>query len=363
MRIDELYPHIWQPLLQRRAQLPHALLFIGQRGLGKFALGKAIAAALLCEQPGQAGEACGQCPACGWQAQGHHPDFRLLQPAAAANHGSGETDSAVSGDGGDGGERGTAGEDSGKTVKKKASQWITIDQVRGLEDFLHVGTHRQGARVVLINPAEAMNRAAANALLKALEEPLPGTVFLLMASEAHRLLPTIRSRCQTIPVLRPAHAVAVEWLKQAAVTDAERWLALAGGAPFLALELAGSGEKTLFDAWLAQAVRAAEGEVLACAAELDKVLKADPRPGAVKRLIEWAQKWLHDLLLAGRALPPRYYLEQQALLQRLAGRSETRKLLAFNRKTLQYRAQSEQPLNNRLFLEEFFAGYSSLFRR
>lgn len=354
MKVDGLYPHIWQHLHRRRAQLPHALLLIGQRGLGKFALAKEIAAALLCERPTKEGQACGNCPACGWQAQGNHPDFRLLQPSAAQNSDTADTE---------GNEGNAATEENGKPARKKASQWITIDQVRSLEDFLHVGTHRQGARLVLINPAEALNRAAANALLKALEEPLPGTLFLLISSESHRLLPTIRSRCQTIPVLRPAHAVAVEWLQQAGVADADHWLALAGGAPCLALDLASSGEKMLFDAWLAQAVRAADGEVLACAAELDKVLKADNRPAAIKRLIEWAQKWLYDLVLASHALPPRYYLAQEARLHRLAGRSEPRKLLAFNRKTLQYKKQCEQPLNNRLFLEEFFLGYSSLFRR
>jgi DNA polymerase-3 subunit delta' len=71
--------------------------------------------------------------------------------------------------------------------KKKPSQQITIDQVRALDDFLHVGTHRHGARLVLLNPAEAMNRPTANALLKSLEEPIANTLFILVTSEPHRL--------------------------------------------------------------------------------------------------------------------------------------------------------------------------------
>ncbi|HOL64093.1 MAG TPA: DNA polymerase III subunit delta' [Accumulibacter sp.] len=344
MKIQQLHPPLWQQLQNRRAQLPHALLLSGQRGLGKFALASAFAAALLCERTTAANEACGTCPACGWLAQGNHPDWRLLQPAATA--------------GGD-----SADADSDEGGKKKGGQQITIDQVRALDDFLHVGTHRRGARLVLIHPAEAMNRATANALLKSLEEPLPGTLFLLLTNEAHRLLPTIRSRCQVLPVARPAHSLAVEWLRDAGVTDADRWLALAGGAPLLAMELASSGEKALLDAWLTQALRVDDGDALASAAELEKTLKTDSRPAAMKRLLEWVQKWLYDLTLASHALPPRYYLAQSAQLCQLAGRSDPRKLLAFNRKTLQYKKQCEQPLNNRLFLEEFFLSYLSLFRR
>lgn len=344
MKIQELHPQLWQQLQNRRAQLPHALLLSGQRGLGKFALANAFAAALLCEQSTAGNAACGTCPACGWLAQGNHPDWRLLEPAAAASVDAG-------------------GAETDEGGKKKGGQQITIDQVRALDDFLHVGTHRHGARLVLINPAEAMNRATANALLKSLEEPLPGTLFLLLSNEPHRLLPTIRSRCQVIPVARPARALAAEWLREVGVDDADRWLALAGGAPLLALDLATSGEKALLEAWLTQALRVADGDALASAAELEKTIKTDSRPAAMKRLLEWVQKWLYDLTLASHALPPRYYLAQSAQLRQLAGRSDSRKLLAFNRKTLQYKKHCEQPLNNRLFLEELFLSYLSLFRR
>jgi DNA polymerase-3 subunit delta' len=91
----------------------------------------------------------------------------------------------------------------------------------GLDDFLHVGTHRHGARLVLLNPAEAMNRPTANALLKSLEEPIATTLFILVSSEPHRLLPTIRSRCQAMPVRRPAPCPCrTQWLRDAGVRDA-----------------------------------------------------------------------------------------------------------------------------------------------
>jgi DNA polymerase-3 subunit delta' len=341
MNIHDLHIEAWKQLTARRAQLPHALLIAGQRGLGKFDLARCFAAALLCEAPTPAAQACGVCAACGWLAQGNHPDFRLLQPEALAE------------DSGDGAET---------SSKKKPSQQITIDQVRALDEFLHVGTHRHGARVVLINPAEAMNRSTANSLLKALEEPIPSTLFLLVTSEADRLLPTIRSRCQLLPVAQPARALAEQWLAQAGVDAPGHWLALAGGAPLLAVELASREESVLLDALVAEMGRGSALDPLAAAAAVDRIVKADKQPAPLKRTIEWAQKWLFDLMLAGEGLPLRYFLGQDQRLGTLAQATATSNLLAFSRKTLQYKAQCEQPLNSRLFLEEFFMNYAALFR-
>ncbi|MFZ2854436.1 MAG: DNA polymerase III subunit delta' [Rhodocyclaceae bacterium] len=340
MNIIDLHRETWERLSARRSQLPHALLLSGQRGIGKFELARCFAESLLCEDRTASGEACGSCCACGWLAQSNHPDFRLLQPDALGDE---ESESEEGG-------------------RKKASQQITIAQVRGLDDFLHVGTHRHGARVVLINPAEAMNRSTANSLLKSLEEPIASTLFLLVSNEPDRLLPTIRSRCQSVSVPQPAAALAVEWLRQSGVDDAERWLALAGGSPLLAVELGGSDERTLLDALVAQMSRGKGFDPIAAAAAVDKVLKAEKGSAPLKRLVEWSQKWLFDLLLVSEGLPLRYFVTQAALLQRLAHSVDDRKLLAFNRKALQYKAQCEQPLNSRLFLEEFFLSYAALFR-
>ncbi|MFZ4538072.1 DNA polymerase III subunit delta' [Propionivibrio sp.] len=340
MNIIDLHSEVWAQLGARRAQLPHALLISGQRGIGKFDLARRFAESLLCENTTAASQACGICPACGWLAQGNHPDFRLLQPTALA-----EEDGDV--------------EESGS--KKKPSQQITIDQVRALDDFLHVGTHRQGARVILIYPAEAMNRSTANSLLKSLEEPIASTLFILVSSEAERLLPTIRSRCQSLTVAQPVRSRAEEWLRQAGVSDAAHWLALAGGSPLLAVEL-GSEERVLLDALIAEMSRGSKLDPLAAAAAVDRVVKAEKRPAPLKRMIEWSQKWLFDLTLASEGLPLRYFISQAQLLQRLAKSTDTAKLLAFNRKTIQYKMQCEQPLNSRLFLEDYFLSYAALFR-
>jgi len=208
INVFDLHKEIWSSLLARRDRLPHALLLIGQKGLGKYALAREFAAALLCESGAPDGRACGGCLACNWFALGNHPDFRLLQPDALSE------------------------EVAAEEGKKKPSQQITIDQVRELDEFLGVGSHRGGLSIVLVNPAEAMNRNAANSILKTLEEPPPNTLFLLVSSDPSRLLPTIRSRCQSIPFVTPSRETATRILGAAGLRDAERWLAVRRGWPW-----------------------------------------------------------------------------------------------------------------------------------
>ena len=337
MNVIDLHSKVWKSLADRRERLPHALLLVGQKGLGKFDLARTFAAGLLCETPAPDGQACGQCLACNWFAQGNHPDFRLLQPEALADEGEAEEG------------------------KKKASQQITIDQVRGLDDFLTVGTHRAGLRIVLVNPAEAMNRNTANALLKTLEEPAPSTLFLLVSSEPLRLLPTIRSRCQVVPVPVPAAALSERVLTESGLQDAARWLALAGGSPGMARDLAASGQGAWMESLVTRLGQGRNVDALSAAAEFDKILKDSKGRLTLKAVLDALQKWLLDLSLARNALPIRYFLPQQATIGALAAIIPAVRLIHFYRNTIKLRQEAEQPLNARLFLEGVFFDYRALF--
>ncbi|MGA9393774.1 MAG: DNA polymerase III subunit delta' [Azonexus sp.] len=338
MNFISLHKDVWDKLQSQRDRLPHALLICGQRGLGKYELAQAFAKSLLCENPLQGSLSCGKCLACNWFEQGNHPDYRLLQPQALAD------------------------DSESEEGKKKASQQITIDQVRGLDEFFNIGTHRAGLRIIVVNPADAMNRNTANALLKTLEEPSPNTLFLMISSEPLRLLPTIRSRCQAVPLSLPPTAVCEAALMQEGLVKAGQWLALAGGSPGVAMELAASGNGGWLELLTRRLAAAGDLEPLGLAAELDKAVKENKGKLALKSIVEAMQKWLIDLTLASNGLPIRYFLPQRDIISGLAAMIPPTRLVRAYRLLLTRRREAEQPLNSRLFLEGLFMDYRGLLR-
>lgn len=220
---------LWNGLWTRAGALPHAVLIHGPQGIGKLALAEHFAQALLCEAKDTGVAPCGACEACRWFAAGSHPDFRLIEPEALARP------SALAED---------VDEPPSTPAKAaKPSTEIKVDQVRALDGFLGLRSHRGGRRIALAHPAEAMNANAANALLKALEEPPAGAFFLLVSHRPARLLPTIRSRCVAIPIPVPDSAASRAWLAHEGVRNAGPWLAFASGAPLQARRYAeGAGE-------------------------------------------------------------------------------------------------------------------------
>ncbi len=337
MNVIDLHSTVWSGMQARRGRLPHSLLLIGQKGLGKYELARRFAASLLCESPTIDGLACGKCLACNWFEQGNHPDFRLLQPDALSD------------------------EIEVEEGKKKPSQQITIDQIRALDEFFNIGTHRGGLRIVLVNPTEAMNRNAANSLLKTLEEPAPDTLFLMVSSEPMRLLPTIRSRCQVVPVPVPSMKLAQKVLADEGIAQAERWLAMAGGSPGLAMELASSGQGGWLELLSGRLGLGRNGDPLAIAAELEKTVKDSKGKLALKHIVDALQKWLVDLTLARNGLPVRYFLPQQSIISGLADMIPPARLIHSYRALITRRQEAEQPLNARLFLEGILLDYRALF--
>jgi DNA polymerase III subunit delta' len=237
---------LWNQLRERQARQPHALLIHGPAGIGKLALAEHYAQSLLCEAKDPQRAPCGECDGCRWFVAGSHPDFRRLEPEALARR-PGDVEEP---------------EDPAPVTGKrtKPSNEIKVDQVRSLDGFLNLKSHRGARRVALVHPAEDMNPNAANALLKGLEEPPPGAFFLLVSHRPARLLATIRSRCVAVPVPTPDPKASRAWLSQQGAGDSGAWLAFASGAPLLALQYAqGSGEAL---AWAREALLAGDREAL-----------------------------------------------------------------------------------------------------
>ncbi|MCX8085937.1 MAG: DNA polymerase III subunit delta' [Rhodocyclaceae bacterium] len=320
---------IWRRLTRPGAQLPHALLFAGPPGLGKRELAEALAARLLCERPREAFEAaCGECDACLMWASGQHPDFRLLQPEASE-------------------EEEGAGTPEGE--KKKASKQIRIQQVREIEAFFFVGAHRSGARVCLIDPAEAMNAVTANALLKILEEPSPSFYFLIVSHQWRRLLPTILSRCRRIMFSRPQAEAARNWLAEQKLAKGARWLPFFGDAPLAVAEAERAGRLKALEAVIQDLMK--PQEPLALAGRWENLVKAESTLG-MEELVIAVQKWLFDLALCAIGASPRYLPAQADALQSLAKRASLPALIQVQRQLNTLRGLANHPLNPRLFLED-----------
>ncbi|MGC9183907.1 MAG: DNA polymerase III subunit delta' [Thiomonas sp.] len=185
-----------------------AWLIHAPQGFGKWRALRQAAHALLCESPVEsspaerafarlpaalaARRACGHCASCALAQAGTHPDLLIAAPEALWP------------------ELGLNPPEEGATrsESKTASQDIRIEQIRRLNEWAVSTSHRGRAKVALVYPADALNPAAANALLKTLEEPPDAVQFLLGAHRLDALLPTIRSRCRQAPMPRPSAAEA-----------------------------------------------------------------------------------------------------------------------------------------------------------
>lgn len=198
----------WQLLQQAKNnnRLPHGLLFVGAKGLGKMRVAELFSAAILCDRP-SSGIACGECHSCVLVRAKSHPDLCILEP-----------------------------EGMGQVIK--------IDQIRQVVHAANETTMQGNYRIIIINPAAAMNLYAANALLKTLEEAAPKTLFILISDQNLRLPATIVSRCQKIIFQKPTTSTALAWLQTQALEDTvdrELLLNLAEGAPLQALALLEQG--------------------------------------------------------------------------------------------------------------------------
>jgi DNA polymerase III subunit delta' len=180
--------------------LPHAMLIVASSELGQNKFARNLAQLILCADHGEA--ACNTCRSCKLFAAQSHPDYYFLGL-----------------------------EDSAKFIK--------IEQVRLLTDSLCQKPHLSSKRVIIIDGADKMTTAAANALLKTLEEPASDTHFILLAAEKHKLLPTISSRAQHTNLTASVEG-GVAWLQENSITPlrARMLLKIANGSPINALEIA-----------------------------------------------------------------------------------------------------------------------------
>ncbi len=260
---ETLLAHLTGAMAEDR--LHHALLFEGPAGVGKHTVATYLAMMANCEAPD--GRPCGVCPTCVRIQAGNHPDVITLAPDP-----------------------------------EKATKVIPVDAVREL--IRATGYHRYGGRrrFVIIDPAEALAAAASNALLKTLEEPPADTHFVLIATRARALLPTIRSRCQIvrfspIPVDRLA-----AWLSARSLPDARALAVASHGAPGIALGLAAGTqtERTLIRDRMLDALGGDLARIYDLTEALTKGERAD-WSARVESALELLEELLRDAVVTASA--------------------------------------------------------------
>lgn len=279
---DGTLPLPWlAPVLQRtlQSQHAHALLLHGAQGVGQFELALTLAQAWLCEAAAGASRPCGICASCRLVQAHSHPDLLVLLPEALQE--------PLGWGGADG------DESAERAAKTKPSQEIKVEAVRAAVAFAQTTSARGRVKVVVLHPAERINAIAANTLLKTLEEPAGGARFVLSCAAPDALLPTIRSRCQSVAMALPSQAQAVEWLAGQGVGDAAVMLAAAGGQPQEALAWARQGIDAALWTRLPALVRQGQAQPFA----------AWPLP----RVIDALQKLCHDAACVAAGAAPRYF--------------------------------------------------------
>lgn len=331
--MSSLYPPLypwqmkqWQHLIRRNRDdtLAHALLLTGTAGIGKHDFAINFARALLCSQPGSEGVACGSCKSCQLFATENHPDFQLVTPA-----------------------------DSGGTIK--------IDQIRELIGYLDLHSHFSGKRIIVLSPAENMNVAAANSLLKTLEEPQPDTLLLLISANPARLPATIRSRCQLVRFELPDNEQALGWLTaQLSSTQTEpaaagKLLGLASGAPLQALAMGQDDTLQRQQQLLAELAEISRGQQDPVAVAADWAKDDSGQP------VQWLHTWVADMIRSRSGAQEFAHNQDLApTLQSLAERIDLQRLYAFLDKVAETFRLLGTSANKRLMLEGLLIAWANI---
>ena len=324
---QENWRHLQNYVVQKR--VPQALLINGTLGIGKQKLAEQFAYALLCNTPQTDGMSCGQCSSCLLIKAQTHPDFMVIEP-----------------------------EEDSKTKKPKTS--IGIDQIRTLMEKLSLKPQFERYRVILIQPADALNHAAANAFLKYLEEPTERTVLILVTHRMNKLPATIKSRCQKFTLSLPDQSLVLPWLKQQLANgNAEIVLNLAQGAPLLAMQYANDAHleqrRDCFNAWLSVAAQQSHPVVVA-----EQWLKLPETT-----LLFWLNSWVIDMMRYRYQSEPKnlYHIDFKMPLSDLAQRINALKLYDFYDLLLKSRRRLETPINKQALWEEILIAWAQLNRQ
>lgn len=326
---DDQPPWLHSQLQGLRSFRGHALLLRGPSGLGQYELALGLARIWLCLSPGPQG-ACGHCSSCHGIEVRTHPDLCVLLPESLSLQWGWPLSPGVQAE--------------LEAAKRKPSQEIKVEAARDAVAFTQLSRSGGAFKVVLVYPAERLNPVAANTLLKTLEEPGAAVRLILASDAADRLLPTLRSRCQSHTLLWPSEDEALAWLTRRSEgsdrAHLQVLLAACGGRPADVLGLLEQGSaKEMAQQWQALPQALLRGEVSALAA-----FSPSWAIGAL-------QKICHDLWCLRLGALPRYFQASDLPGPLRNGTASLYALGSWSRELAAQARQAEHPFNAGLMFE------------
>lgn len=333
MEINSFYP--WHKDLAKKwisstDRFSHAWLIYGQEGIGKFDFCLAAAKSFLCHYPQPF--FCNECNSCHLMDKSNHLDFRIVVPEALRDHynlNQQELEEFT----------------SSSSTSSKPSNEIKIDQVRELENFFTLSPSLGKTKVVILGPVETLNQASSNSLLKILEEPLGDTIFLLFTHAIQKVIPTILSRCQRLPLPIPNMELSTEWLISRGVKNPKELLSMVSGAPLKALELNESSYEPV-QYWVSDFVKDLNsGSLLNYDVYVEK-LESIPNTQWLASL----QALLTDLILTKQGLNPRFFDSLGDEIRSIATKSNLQRLANLWDYLIDRQKLARHPLNPKLFI-------------
>ena len=307
-------------------RLPQALLIVGNKGLGKFQLAEIFAQTLLCTTPLPNAAACGKCQSCTLFNAQTHPDYCVIEP-----------------------------EEEGKA--------IGISVIRQLTARLELKPQFESHRVVIINPADSLTNASANAFLKYLEEPTERTCLILITDKPSTLPATIISRCQKLHISVPDELIVKTWLKQQGVLENHDLLCmLSQGAPILAKKFADNSTLKLraecFNNW--SKLTQSEESLISIAEQWQKLDKAN-----IDLLLFWLITWVMDIIKLKYQHKSIKIVNQDLItnLQEMADKLDLKGLYIYYDLLLLSQQRFGTQLNKQLMFEEILILWTKLNNR
>ncbi|MCX7766459.1 MAG: DNA polymerase III subunit delta', partial [Candidatus Sumerlaeia bacterium] len=307
-------------------QLPHTLLFSGPALSGKRSLAYALSKIVNCES-GLAETTVCECRSCRLITRGMHPDLFVVEP-------------------------------------RGATQTIQIEQLREIQDICNSPPIEGKYKIIIIVDADRLNPSAGNSALKLLEEPPSYVLLLLLTTQPHRLMPTIKSRCTSITIQPVAETEMEIWLKEqldVSETTARLAAAFSGGAPGVALELARRNYLGRRDLLLRELDFMLNNGFPALFSVVDELAKRFNQ----KEIVDFILCWLRDMLVVKLVQQPASLIinkDAQVDIERLAEYYKVNSLFSAMKELIKANALTQRVLNKRLFVFVLFLRLGKLLK-